>query len=216
MALFRYMDKPQMSLSEIEEEKRATKIIRDVFGIKKSDIGAFRSAVKRAGNRVFIIVHPYFDKYERRKSEEIHPNSARAMQRINTFISNPSAHKPPIIILEEHFRVSNTKRHIRDTAGRLSINGTYFIPTRKADPTPEFTFDSPDGPTKGLWEDVIGALRALGVQKILLGGTYLHMSGSMDPKYVRGCVNLTWRQLARNFDVQISSFVGPARRQDVI
>lgn len=207
-----------VGLKEKQNEDRGAQIVRDVFGIPLSEVDTVKTEVQRASNRVFIIVHPYFEGYGHDSHSKTDPHLARVVQRIDKFLASASTRKPPIIIFEPHVSLPSTEQRVRGLQSDSSVGSIYFMPTKKADPTPELTIELPngDGPGKGLWSDVIDALRYLGVKKVLLGGMYLRTSGTIDPQYVRGCVNYTWRQLARHFDVEISSFVGPAQRRDVI
>lgn len=168
---------------------------------------------------VRIFVHPLFEKWHYPNNQyHTHPDYQRLIQieqTVSRLLAIPEIKTPPIIIMEEHHRITNLNRWF--------VRGGYFEQQFQQHPYYLKTFENESKPFlpriprwKASWRTVIKILDSLGVKKILIGGMQFEASHFTNdwtgkPPWVSGCVGIALCHLSKDkagkFDVDLSMLV---------
>ncbi len=186
-------------------EPPADQLAIKLFNASALELENFRADVERSRGLMLLLVHPYFVKEDPQFADDMH--AKRTMQRTDKFIASESAHRPPIVILEENGRTEETARYVSEI-GHYARSQVLMAPTMPAAPYP---VSSDIGNNQGSVSPLIPVLKHLGVKKVLIGGMLL---GSQSTTLTR-CVGVAYEELKNDFETEISSFTYPLSRRDL-
>jgi hypothetical protein len=191
-----------------------------------------------------------FEEEEARRIQE-RKNEIRQNQFVQNYlrriISQPKTNTPPLLIFEEAIHQNETGQKLSEALD-FADNELYFVPTERGTSTPmidkRLEEASPVDPEYSkiideYWDYLADQLKAVGIRKIILGGTRLKARGNItDPNTLKKlpsyeaqrrakgasadrlsptlCVGLAAVHLAaRGFDIEYSNFASPEARANV-
>lgn len=166
-----------------------------------------RQVIKRTGETLTILVHPFF--HENNGRTWNNRRNGYAQDRDNLFKLHRNE-QLPLVILEEAHRVGA----LLDRLTRERYVSVFLIPTKDACPLPRRPLDVIDykNTLPSSWESFAHFLRRAGVQKVVLGGENLwNLWAEQTVIAMAGCVGITGAKLFHEgLEVVISPVTSPS------
>lgn len=197
----------EISPEESIELENAEKI-KDIFELDEQGKKDLAEKVKKAKGLVRVFVHPY---YIYSGEDDPAPEKIDNIDKgLKIMAMTDAKNVPPVIVMEEQGKVADLSRLIapKDFDSGISErirNDVYVIPTVKGDSWPmadiKVMLNSRKPDKEKEWVNLIRQFKELGVQRILIGGMYLGLSGS-EPV---SCVGNAITHLQEDFDMELSN-----------
>lgn len=191
--------------------------MNDLLELTPRQVDSLRLRVIEWNGLVRVFVHPMFEKWHYppdQYSEHLdHKKLVEIEKALSRLVTLPEIKTPPIIIMEEHYRIENLENWlVRNHFGRAQLN-IYYVRTWENTSHPMI---DPCAYFPPQWEPLVNRLDSVGVKKILMGGMQLTASdhGSdwtgKKPR-VDYCVGVALSYLSNDkagkFDVDLSALV---------
>lgn len=189
---------------------------RDFMELTPRQQQLLRLRVKKWNGLVRVFVHPLFEKWHYPPHEyHTHREYERLMQIervLSRLIAMPERKTPPIIIMEEAYRLRKLKAWLNTLGQGIQSNG-YFIKTETDTPTPRIDGVRYCNPS---WAALTKKMQLIGIRKMLMGGMQFSASAHSGdwtgkPPYVARCLGIALSYLSKDkagkFEVDLSALV---------
>ena len=193
--------------------------MNDLLKLTRRQKELLRLRVRKWNGLVRIFVHPMFEKWHFPYTEYVKdPDYGRWVKiekGLSRLITLPEEKTPPIIIMEENYRVENLMNWIDSNSSGMVQRDVYYVRTLKntSHPlvVPRLYYD-----IRLQWEKLSRLLRSIGCKKILIGGLKFTAATYKDDwtgkkPWVAYCVGIAISYLSNDkagkFDVDISALV---------
>ncbi|MES2314456.1 MAG: hypothetical protein V4524_00770 [Patescibacteria group bacterium] len=173
---------------------------------------------------VRVFVHPMFERWHFPPGEySKHPDHKRLVEiekALSRLVTLPERKTPPIIIMEEDYRLENLKNWLAQNPFGQSQRNVYYVRTWKNTSHP---LVDPHSYYPPQWEPLVKRLGSVGVKKILMGGMQFTASAfgsdwtGKRPR-VDYCVGIALSYLSNDkagkFNVDLSALVDCSRSRE--
>lgn len=176
------------------QEKEKQLEVLNLFELSEEQKEKLRNAVKAAGDRIILMVHPFFREGSANAKKVVSSEQyEKAKSRLTRLKFKESL--PPFVILEEQGEIYLLEGYLASFLGKAATGEFYVVPTYPGDPEPNcFLINDPRN-----WQKLIENLKNIGVKKVFLAGMFLKPD-------LQGCVGIVARKLANDFqEIKVSS-----------
>ena len=192
-------------------ESKTERIATKMFDCTLENYRSLKGRIQKCDGKIVILVHPFF---EHEHKEPTPKNKVKAeklkevTEKLENLFSDIRNSEIPVIVMQETAHMPRRDVYLTGDPRQ----NVFFIPTKSADPMPEFEYPGAFGlrAVKGGWAEAVRTLHDLKVREITLGGMYL-WSGTdwLGKEHNSGCAGLAYERLKKEFSVKLSDMTFP-------
>ena len=215
------------SRKEMPSEIRGPVFHQVEYGnMNAEDREALQKAIAQSNGVARVFVHPFFDRFN--TSEDIALEHLTKAERVHKGVEkvltakNEEGNNPPIFFMEEGSNEKKLKSFLQSRAN-FSKAFSVIVKTIEGESTPDVLKGArdlildPNLFSQKSWKIFIDSLKALGVKKAIIGGSFFWTDEDEDNTqgYGPGCVGGAIEEFASNgIEVVISNFNNPDAREE--